>query len=309
MIMQNKKRMLICSTLLIGTIAFASITAEAADFVPNLAGRLSSIEEKITNLQGRQPINQSNSNTSAQIEIMSIREEMRSLRGAIEETRFAIDQLQRDIKLNAEHTEYRLKTLEEKGTGGQPVTDAFGDSPTEPTPTDAKSQESAPEPVKEPTPTTTNTTESESESKPITQAQAPAMVEGSDLEARNHYNFAVNLIKEKRFERARDSFTSFIKTYPKNILVGNAHYWQGETFYVQGNYSAAANAFKLGFEHNADGIKAPDNLYKLAKSLLNMEKKQEACIVLTQLQKRYKDRNPEVVGLAAETQKASNCGN
>jgi tol-pal system protein YbgF len=297
--MSNKICFFLSSVALCGLISNSSL---AGDFVPNLAGRLTSLEERVNNLQTRQPINQPSSNTTAQVEIMSIREEMRSLRGAIEETRFAIDQLQRDIKLNAEHTEFRLKTLEDKGAGnsGTPASDPFGDAPA--ASTEQKTEE--PAAPKAPESSAANPSESTSE-KP--EVAATPVVDDVDLAARNHYNFAVNLIKEKRFDRARDSFSNFVSTYPKHRLVGNAYYWQGETYYVQGNYASAANAFKLGFEHNSDGIKAPDNLYKLAKSLLNMDKKREACIVLAQLQKRYKDRNPEVVGLASETQKASNC--
>ncbi len=288
-------------TILFSTILMLGGNASAADFVPNLAGRLDTIEQKLSKLQ-RQPVNPSTSGTSAQVEIASMQEEMRALRGAVEETRFAIDQLQRDTKLGDEDTEYRLKALENKG-GAE--TSAFGDD--EPAPAVV-----APVAVVPPL-----------ENKGVAAVVAPTIVAPTVIAppaietpkpatddvsaAREHYNFAVGLIREKRFDRARDSFKQFIATYPSNQLVGNAYYWLGETYYVENNYTSAAESFKLGFESKTDGIKAADNLYKLAKSLLNMDKKAEGCIVLGELQKRYKQRNPEVVGLAFETQKASSC--
>ncbi len=303
--MSNKSRILFTAMLIFSTTSLFSAGVTAADFVPNLAGRLDSIEQKLGKLQ-RQPVNASgaSSGTSAQVEIAAMQEEMRSLRGAVEETRFAIDQLQRETKLGDEDTEYRLKMLESKGNANA---SAFGDeepasavtppvSPPAPTTSTVAPAVTAPAVI---APVTTTPTE-----QPVS---APAKPSIDSSTAREHYNFAVGLIREKRFDRARDSFKQFIATYPSNQLVGNAYYWLGETYYVENNYASAAESFKFGFEAKTDGIKAADNLYKLAKSLLNMDKKNEACIVLDQLQKRYKQSNPEVVGLAYETQRASSC--
>jgi tol-pal system protein YbgF len=282
------------TNILFTTILILSCTsALASDFVPNLAGRIDAIEQKMTKLQ-RQPVNAASSGTSAQVEISALQEEMRALRGAVEETRFAIDQLQRDTKLGDEDTEYRLKALETKGSAGS--SSAFGDDEPDAAPIAAVAAPPVAAAVAAPV------------VAPAPAATIPAPVANDeDSASREHYNLAVGLIREKRFDRARDSFTKFISTYPKHRLVGNAYYWLGETYYVENNYTSAAESFKSGFESKTDGIKAADNLYKLAKSLLNMNKKNEACIVLDQLQKRYRQRNPEVVGLAYETQKASSC--
>jgi tol-pal system protein YbgF len=276
---------------------------QAAEFVPNLAGRLDAIERRLDSAQPRQPVN-SSTNTSALVEISAMQEEMRSLRGAVEETRFAIDQLQREMKLAGEDTEYRLKALEQKGTTG--AASAFGDE--EPAPAAIPPVSAVPAipttPATPPAPPAVVTPPAPAVVAPT--APVPTAVNADDA-SREHYNFAVGLIREKRFDRARDSFKQFIASYPSHALVGNAYYWLGETYYVENNYPLAAESFKKGFESKTDGIKAADNLYKLAKSLLNMDKKAEACIVLDQLQKRYKQRNPEVVNLAYETQKASSC--
>jgi tol-pal system protein YbgF len=239
-----------------------------------------------------------------QVEISAIREEMRAIRGGVEEARFAVDQLQREMKLNNEDHEYRFKALEEKlAGGGAAASDPFGDAP----PSDpAAVPPPAPTVTPPATPPAATMSVTPTEQPVATATPVPTDVMPNDG-SREHYNFAVGLIKEKRFDRARDSFKKFIATYPSHRLVGNAYYWLGETYYVQSNFSEAARSFKQGFEHNADGIKAADNLYKLAKSLINMDKKKEACLVLSQLQKRYKQRNPEVVGLAFETEKASGC--
>ena len=83
------------------------------------------------------------------------------------------------------------------------------------------------------------------------------------------------------------------KKHPKDPLVGNAYYWQGETYYIRRDYVNAADSFRQGFEALPTGPKAPDNLLKLAMSLNALNRDKEACVVLGQVISKYKNGLPQ----------------
>jgi tol-pal system protein YbgF len=308
-------------------------SAHAERFSSGLEGRVGQLEQRLERLN-RTPVGGSlSSNTSAQVELSRIQEELRSIRGGIEENRFALDQLQREMKLNNEDFDYRLRELEQKSGGGaaaipNALPNALGETPKSP------AMNAPVTPITQPIAPTISTPR-----PPIAGSVLPSPVIGNGLsmsvkevplpippvtpspvtptpstsgnlvfsDAAEHYNYAVSLVKNKQYPEARESFQKFVSNNTQHKLVGNAYYWLGETYYVNSDFVTAADTFRQGFEANPEGVKAPDNLYKLSKSLLHLQKKQEACVVLSQIQKRYKTRNPEVVGLAFETQKANGC--
>jgi tol-pal system protein YbgF len=305
-----------------------SLPAHAERFSPGLEGRVTQMEQKLERLN-RTPVNSgSSANTSAQVEISRMQEELRSIRGGIEENRFALEQLQREMKLNNEDYDYRIRELEQKAGGGMAaIPNALGETPKAP---DVNAQAmSTPAPLPTPvvpkviaptppiaapvlpsTPSAGGFDMSMKQAPVPLPAAAPTHSASGNLvfsDPAEHYNYAVSLVKNKQYPEARDSFQKFVGNNKGHKLVGNAYYWLGETYYVGSDFVAAADTFRQGFEANPEGVKAPDNLYKLSKSLLHLQKKQEACVVLSQIQKRYKTRNPEVVGLAFETQKANGC--
>ena len=117
---------------------------------------------------------------------------------------------------------------------------------------------------------------------------------------REHYNYAFGLMNKARYEEAGDVFASFLQRYPKDGLRGNVYYWLGETFYVRENYNKSIDNFRLGFEENPEGNKAPDNLLKLAMSLEKVNKVSEGCLVLDKLVEKYP--SPQAVSNKAQEQ-------
>jgi tol-pal system protein YbgF len=313
-----------------------SAPAHAQRFNTGVEARVDALEQKIERLN-RMPVGNgtgasSGSLSSFQVEISQMKEDLRAIRGGIEENRYAVEQLQREMKLSNEDMEYRVRALEEKNGDAisavppsAPTTTPSVPSaptlskpsvtlPTAVPPISPKLDGATPPVALPPTNTTpvppapvVPLTPSVPSTSPVV---TPVMSEGAKLnftDPSEHYNYGVSQIKNKQYPEARETFKGFVTTHKQDKLAGNAYYWLGETYYVNSDFVTAADTFRQGFEVNPNGIKAPDNLYKLAKSLLHLDKKQEACIVLGQIQKRYKTRNPEVVGLAFETQKANSC--
>lgn len=116
------------------------------------------------------------------------------------------------------------------------------------------------------------------------------------------YDQAFQALREQNYPQAETGFNEFLKRYPKDQLAGNAKYWLGETYYVRGDYPRAARIFAEGYQTYPKSSKGADNLLKLGLSLSQLNKKQEACVTFSQLQKDYKNA-AAVIKQRAETEK------
>lgn len=229
------------------------------------------------------------SSARTEVRVVQMEEEIRRLRGQIEQLQFSIRQLGGEQKKLSEDLEYRLRTLEEKQASHTPAPAATTLAPA-PAP-----EEDLKEPAK-----------FEPEKKPAAAAKPSAT--GNDFpDANAHYSQAFKLLNEKRYSEASSSFDSFVKKYPGDPLTANAYYWLGESYYARNDFTRSADSFRKGFENNPDGQKAPDNLFKLGKSLAQVKRVNEACVIYTQVGKRYGDSAPRIAKRAEEERLALQC--
>jgi len=97
------------------------------------------------------------------------------------------------------------------------------------------------------------------------------------------YNYAFGLLKQADYPAAEVALKSFVEQHPNDPMAGNAQYWLGETYYTRGRYAEAATAFAEGYKRYPKSSKAADELLKLGMSLGRANQKQNACVVLAQL--------------------------
>jgi tol-pal system protein YbgF len=124
---------------------------------------------------------------------------------------------------------------------------------------------------------------------------------------REQYEYATNLIQRGAYDQAEIALKSFVQQHPKDALTGNAQYWLGETYYVRNDFKNAAVAFAEGYQKFPDSQKAPDNLLKLAMALGQQGQKENACVALRQLEKRYPDASANVKDRAIRAKKSYSC--
>ena len=95
-------------------------------------------------------------------------------------------------------------------------------------------------------------------------AQAtPAAAPASGSES-NDYESAVNLvIKEKNYAKAIPAFDTFIASYPNSALQPGAHYWLGQLQLNQGDREQAKAHFLTVAQKYKDSPKRPEAIYKL----------------------------------------------
>jgi tol-pal system protein YbgF len=109
----------------------------------------------------------------------------------------------------------------------------------------------------------------------------------SDGSAEKLYQGGYESLLGRRFGDAEGSFKMFVDRHRDHPLASDAHFWLGETYYVQGDYKQAAQSFLKGYRDYPDGRKAPDTLFKLALSLQQLEQTSQACSTFAEVAKKY----------------------
>ncbi len=87
--------------------------------------------------------------------------------------------------------------------------------------------------------------------------------------------------------RAIELFDAFLATYPVGPLSTEAQFLRGEAQASRGEWNAAARSYLDAFSGAPDSPVAPRSLYRLAVSLGQLGKVQEACLTLTEVSIRY----------------------
>ena len=105
------------------------------------------------------------------------------------------------------------------------------------------------------------------------------------------YDVALSALKSNDLPYAAKQFEKFIDLYPKSSLMSNALFWYGETFFKQKSYDKAALQFLKSYKHAPKGPKASDSLLKLATSLADLKKNNEACGILNKLDTEFSTRS------------------
>jgi tol-pal system protein YbgF len=239
---------------------------------------------------------------SAQVRFTQIEEEMRQIRGLIEQHQFQQRQAVIEMKKLSDDVDFRLRALEQQQAQLGKVE---GDEATPPQAAVTDPAQPAPAPaVAEKTPETDST--KPAEYKPESKEKPAAT--GKDFPDSNaHYSHAFKLLNEKKFSEAATSFDAFVKKYPSDPLTANAFYWLGESQYARNDFTRSAESFRKGFEVSPEGNKAADNLYKLAMSLSQVRRKNEACIVLGRVIEKFSESAARTSSKAEEARATMQC--
>jgi len=126
--------------------------------------------------------------------------------------------------------------------------------------------------------------------------------------ARQQYKYAFGKLKTRNYVEAENALRIFVDRHPDDPLAGNAMYWMGETYYVRKQYSEAARIFLDAYQRFPKGNKAPDNLFKLAKSLSQIGEDKFACTTYVELVKTFPSANQRILSGARSDMTRLGCG-
>lgn len=209
-----------------------------------------------------EPAQTSAFNGGAQYQMQMLQEEVRTLRGMVEELNHEIRQLKSRQLDDYMDLDRRLSAI------------AAGDSSVD---------------------STSNRVDSPAADSPA----AESVTSGTD-EAK-HYNNAYDQLKAGKTDEAIALFKKHIGDYPDGKLVANAHYWLGEIYLLKNDLDAARQAFTAVVEQYPANRKASDAAFKLGQVYFLMGDKAKAKSLLeasaagndnaATLAKRYLDQH------------------
>jgi tol-pal system protein YbgF len=220
-------------------------------------------------------------------------EQLRRMTGQLEETTFNLGQLARKLEKQVSDVEFRVKALEDArgGTPG-PASAApgagagLGTPPSGTAPAPTQGAPGQPSTVVIPAPAPQQGAPAQQASAPAARSVLPA---GSP---EDQFKYAFDFLKQNDTQQGERALRAFTEAHPKHALSGNAHFWLGQIYFSGKDFSRAAVAFATSYEKFPDGAKAPDSLVRLAGSLAQLNKKDEACAAYKQLNVQYPTAPP-----------------
>jgi tol-pal system protein YbgF len=120
---------------------------------------------------------------------------------------------------------------------------------------------------------------------------SPASSGGTDT-ATTLYEGGVNAFGRGRYQDAIVSFKDFLASFPKHELAGNAHFWEGESYFQIKDYPRAALAYQEVIAKFPGSAKLQSAMLKQGIALHNAGKKDAARQRLNELIKKY-PKSPE----------------
>ena len=135
------------------------------------------------------------------------------------------------------------------------------------------------------TTTPTNTDPTMQGQVQTTMPQATPQTSGDT--ATNLYQSGIKLFDQRKYKEAVISFKDFASTYPTHNLAGNAHFWQGESYYQMEDYARAALAYQEVITKYPGSHQMPASMLKQGISLYKVNKKAAGKERLEELVKKY----------------------
>lgn len=121
------------------------------------------------------------------------------------------------------------------------------------------------------------------------------------------YDLALASLKDNKLTDAEEKFANFLKNYSNSPLVSNAYFWYGESFFRRNMFDKAAINYLKGYKQSPKGSKASDSLLKLALSLGELKKIQEACSILDKLETEFPSRSATSIKRAKDARTKFAC--
>jgi len=239
-----------------------------------------------------------------EVRVSQLEDQMQGLTGRIEELGHGIEQVRTQLDKLSKDVDFRLSSVEHGGTPEPPAAPAGSASP-QPLVGPAASAPAVAAAVAAPA------AAGSAGAALATPPPQKAVIGGGQVlplgTPQQQYEYARNLLVQQDYAGAERSFAAFVNTHPDDALAGAAQYWLGETFYLRANYDAAARAFAEGYQKYPKGSKAADSLLKLGMSLIQLNRKKDACTLFKELDQRYPDAATNVKQAVQRERQRAGC--
>lgn len=185
--------------------------------------------------------------------------QIRELRGKIEEQDHAIDQLNKELTNRYTDLDQRLELLNQKL---EPESNQPEQAPAENAPVDSST---ATDQTSTASKATTNSTAPTTAQNPATSANSSNNTSDPVALEKAAYTIALDAYKKGGAKQAIAPMQNFIKNYPNSIYTGNAYFWLAEFQLAidPPNYNEAKKNYEIVVAKFPNSSKAPRALYQL----------------------------------------------
>jgi tol-pal system protein YbgF len=135
-------------------------------------------------------------------------------------------------------------------------------------------------------------------SRPAVPSPAPAPAAKPVSEAEGLYTTGLKYFDEGKFAESRQTFTDYLKKFPKSAQADNAQFWIAETYYREQWLEKAILEYQKVIEAYPKGNKVPASLLKQAMAFSDLGDKANAKLILQELIGKYP--NSSEAAVAAE---------
>lgn len=240
------------------------------------ASAVNVVDSSSTHQIAQEAVIKANNAANAELfnQLQLLQEEVMRTRGLLEEQQQQLQELKQQRLEDYKSIDKRLSELDQKASqsnANSTVSDS-GQGNTQ-------AQESAPQQASEPV-----------SSGAINTSQQDIL----------DYQKAYELIKQRKFDQAKESFIAFIAQYPGSEYEPNAHYWLGELYIIEGDFVKAKKSFQVILKKYPQHAKHPEALYKIATVNYELGDRTTAKLQMEQLIQQYGDKPVSAVAKARD---------
>jgi tol-pal system protein YbgF len=252
-----------------------------------------------------------------EVRLSQLEGQMRDLTGKLEEALFRATQIQQRLDRLVGDVDFRLGQLER---GGAPATQAApAQAPEAPTGSAVQAPRAGANVAAgeqrlvlvpgQPAPAPQPAQQAQAGGAPAAAAAQVALPAGPP---ETQYEFAYGLYQQAvqdrgDFGRAESALRQFVTANGQHRLAGDAQYWLGETFYARRDWNAASREFAAQFRAYPQNAKAPDSLLRLGQSLGQLNRRNDACGTLAELDRRYPNASQSIKIAATRERQRLQC--
>ena len=220
--------------------------------------------------------------------VNALESQMRTLTGQVEEANHHLRQMEDSTASYRRGTDARLKVLEGGSTGLAAETSTNSRTAHDGvlTPPSVASGKVSPPPV---VATAGETAKGGARARLVAAVDRPS----TDDPAEDAYIYGYRLWSAKLYPEAETQLKSVVTKYPDNRRASFAQNLLGRAYLDEGKPSLASIAFYENYKKYHDGERAPESLYYLAQSLIDLKKPADACKVYGELSDVYGDKISE----------------
>lgn len=258
--MMQYKHAIYALTLLSSTTLYANVPIETRGLSQSDSG--SSYNSSNTNSSTPEAAVPTNLNWQLIQKNQQLENDIRSLRGRIEEQENTIEQLKNDLNNRYTDLDQRLELLQQKVDPDSATQTEDNQQDTSPS-SNTSTSTTAPaiNNVSNPTPVATSSTKAASTD---TTATISTQQQTTDLE-KAAYTVALDAYKQGGAKKAIAPMQNFIKNHPNSVYISNAYFWLAEFNLAiePTNYTEAKRNYNIVVNQYSQSSKAARALYQL----------------------------------------------